>query len=483
MNGIKILKQLIESKISKIAEEIKFIELLILKINISKTLANNYRNITLCKDEDIRRLIEAHLINISFEEYKSIKEIISNEELFRIENTGFIIPQYEKALQQAEIFLNEINKHIEDQREKISSYQDRIKHLTNSLKRCQKIIKDIDSNNPILDIDFILNLVASSSKDYRINTTIISDLITFNTRIFTQEKESPLSYQPLQPEEIYSSEELEDKELEEDDILDREEEIIKTSINIINQNNYPSLIGYINQLQYYLSDIKACNQLLEQLPNDINLKDKRTTLEYLEKTIDEYQSQLRNLIKEETIEIDKTALLPGEQYRLIYFMHPKKLDNLTPDDFFSEDLISFFEEDFMSIDNVDNYKLISKLLSELRNGILRKKGEHDLFDVLKGYFLKAEKGGQKPRMCVRKINEDTILIFGYAKKDDNAKSSKKSYTSSWENRERVYGNIIDEIIKRINEDPFFRQKAYYIGRTIDDRVIDTLETRRTKTLR
>ena len=88
----------------------------------------------------IRRL---QLSNITLEK---IKPYISEEDygqLFKIENTGFIIPQYEKALQQAEIFLNEINKHIEDQREKISSYQDRIKHLTNSLKTCQKIIKDI----------------------------------------------------------------------------------------------------------------------------------------------------------------------------------------------------------------------------------------------------------------------------------------------------------------------------------------------------
>lgn len=475
------------------------------------------------------------MIDINFEDYKSMKFIIANEEKFA--DFDFEIPQYTRAIEESQKFIVQINEKISIQKEYIEEYKKRINSLKEILTICNKILNSITSteqNKPILDIDFILNLLASSNITITQKNEILSSLIALNNQVFEKEdaKMNATQIQPVFPIEemqttktvpvaptssIEEQRELSEtlksrlssqsspvteekkveisqsEEQEDNEIIDREtaKALYDTAVRIIESNKelslkngkYFNLIGFVQQIEISLANINASNELLQLNPDNIELiREQQEELRILDKNINEYQTHLRNLIKEKQTDMDNALLRPGEQYRLIYLMHPensKQVQDLTEEDFFVTGLESFFEEDFVGANNVDNYRRISKLLNELRQGMLINKGrnEHRFNDSLKEYAVKKN---YKVRIGYRLINKDTILIVGYFEQNGKDMNSDTSYTSDLKEREGLYGGKIEEIINRINTDPKFRQIAYCISRDVDDRIIDVLETKRTK---
>ena len=479
MNGIEKLLKLIEERISALNQEKKNMtikeELINMKIDVSKTLASDYHNIVKCRDSDILKLIDTKLIEFDYQEYLTIKFIIANEDEFT--KTGFEIPQYSKAIEKVKEFVQMINKKIEYEKQILESYNATKKQYNIKLEKFKNIITAIkDKKEPILDIEFILTFLASSDLETDEKTEILSSITEYNNRIY-KDKEVTSSKKITE----MSSTEDEKEEVVGDYSFENEEALVKAAKDIIDKNQYIFLKGCVEQLKKTLIKIDACNDLLKEEPNDTEFKEeKKKYLDELEDAISNYQTCLIYVPKEEST-IDKTKLMPGEQYRILYFMDSKSIKRITPEDLLDDSLVSFFEEDFVSEKNVNNYKIIDKLLTELRTGILYKMGEHNLRDALGNpkFFLKADKGGQKPRICVRQVNDDTVLVFGYANKDGNRKSNNISYATPWENRLNLYGPLVEEFIDKINTDPKFRSKAYYIGRIVDDRVKDILINKRT----
>lgn len=524
MREINLLKEILEIQIWNINQEINRFEnkkdIILLEEKLSKKLGNNFRNIVLCRDEEIYRLIEEKQIDINIEDYESMKLIISNESIFS--GLDFVPPQYIRAREQAEKIVSQINSKVIEGKENLANNQDRINNLRMIYSKCQELyqnIKDNELKTPIIDVTFVLNLLESVRIEDKDKIEIISTLIKLNNKAFERETNRRIQPQqvfsvpiqePITTNNIQDTEKPQPAELEpknvireqynkqeisqptEDELAQEESEYISDEVakgllseaeSIIKNNKYKNLMWITAALNETLKEAKATADLLRIAPADEDLiEDYQQILKNLDELIIEYNQQISYIVREETKNLNGALLRPGEKFRIIYLMHSlnnKQVKNLSPEDFFEAGLESFFEQDFIGSNNVDNYKRISKLLNELRQGILINVGkhEHKLTGILKDYSVKK---GTKVRIAYKQINDDTVLILGYSEQFGKNTQSATSYTTIFESRELLYGGKIEEIIEKINSDPQFREMAYRMSRQVDDRIIDILDNRRTK---
>ena len=310
MIGLNLLIELLNTKTIAVNEEINSLkkkqEITSLKIKISTQLQNDYHKVILCQDEEIYKLIEEKAIATNFEDYKSMKFIISNEEKLSLS------PQYKMAKEEANLFISNLNNNS------LEEYQQRINSLIEILSKIKDIINNLENNKPILEIEFILNFITSSKINTQDKVKIISHLITYNNQAFkndelqrlvsknkeVEEKLSETLKEQLskkteptdQSNEEYQLNEKVKKAFSSANKIIKNNELLKTELNTPEMNGHfwKEINPYAQLVSKLKDDISACIELLM----DKALEDKQSVLKEqdklinnLYKTIEIYQKQ------------------------------------------------------------------------------------------------------------------------------------------------------------------------------------------------
>ena len=430
MTGLDLLKELLDTKTRTIIEEENVLrkkqDITSLKIKISTQLQNDYHKVILCQDEEIYKLIEEKIIEINFEDYKSMKFVIANEQFFSPD-----IPQYQIALEQANSFISSLTK------TNVEQYGERINSLEEILSSIKNISNNIASNKPILDLNFILNLLASSQINKQERIKIISDLINYNNKVFKQiELQTLISNNKKVEEQLSETLKVhltQPKETPKYKLSEEEQKLYNYAIDIINNYN-PSSYGYVQPIEETLREVDTVIIELSANPNDKDyLKYLQNELRILAEAIANYQKDSQSRLSFLESEINQEKPTSKKQYeegeRVILF-------------FRKDETSKFLIEEDIERQNLDNqsYNDISQLLKKVSE---IPKTDWDLANnnAFKSYIRYNKHNGKK--------NKDDIVIL----KDDDKEYCLFRLKANGKTKPRLFAieiNICSENRQKLN---------------------------------